>query len=77
MDFKYLIENKIPVLPCTPNIRWDEMLQNMQMVKGYEGKDFNEVVDVEVMYYICMFAMMMQEFRNWHGSVDSDSEYRS
>lgn len=76
MDFKYLIDNKVPVLPNTPNVRWDEMLQNNQMVEGYEDKNFNEVIDVEVIYYICVFACMMQEFRDWHGSVDTDSGYR-
>ena len=76
MNFKYLIENKVPVLPNTPNVRWDEMLQNNQMVEGYEDKNFNEVSDVDVKYYICMFACMMQEFRDRHGSVDSYSGYR-
>lgn len=65
-----------PVLPCTPNIYWDEMLQNNMTIEGYEDKDFNVVDEPAVMYCICKQALMMQEFRNHHGSVINSSGYR-
>jgi hypothetical protein len=73
---KDLANKHTPVLPCTPNVYWDEMLQNNMMVKGYEDKDFNVVETAEVMYNIIQHALMIQEFRDWRGSTENNSGYR-
>lgn len=67
----------IPVLPSTPNFYLDEYLQNNGMVDGYEDKDFNAVEEAEIMYYICVHATLMQEYRNWYGkSIEGESGHR-
>jgi hypothetical protein len=58
-----LINLNDPVSPMSPHFRWGEILQNNLTAKGYEGRDFNVIIDPGVMYYAVIGSIMLEEYR--------------